>query len=152
MKRLNIPFICRVLFLRGTLLINPPLIEHHHKEKSGESHTRSSKTNLHQCKRKKCFRVALYQVLSGGSRARHWSFVSALKRFGRLSQGIKRGEIGHLHVAIHVVQNCHAGEQKSHWDKTNKGNYHLKLCMSFVCLVPVRLLLSSMAVLYHVNG
>ena len=31
-------------------------------------------------------------------------------------------------------------------------NYHLKLCMSFVCLVPVRLLLSSMAVLYHVDG
>ena len=31
-------------------------------------------------------------------------------------------------------------------------NYHLKLCMSFVCFVPVRLLLSSVAVLYHVNG
>ena len=45
-----------------------------------------------------------------------------------------------------------AGEQKSHWDKANKGNYYLKLCMTFVCLVPVRLLLSSMAVLYHVNG
>ena len=36
-------------------------------------------------------------------------------------------------------------------DKTKK-NYHFKLCMSFVCLVPVRLLLSSVAVLYHVNG
>ena len=57
-----------------------------------------------------------------------------------------------LQLAIHVVQNRRAGEQKSHWDKTNKENYHLKLCMSFVCLVPVRLLLSSMAVLYHVNG
>ena len=54
--------------------------------------------------------------------------------------------------AIHVVQNRHAGEQNSHWDKTNKGNYHLKLCLSFVCLVPVRLLLSSSAVLYQVNG
>ena len=42
--------------------------------------------------------------------------------------------------------------EKLHWDKTNKENYHLKLCMSFVCLVPVRLLLSSMAVLYNVNG
>ena len=92
-----------------------------------------------------------------------------------------------------------------HWDETNKGNYHLKLCMSlvcwttwqaferegkgsfgregnargalrrarpyslapkspfpflfkrlprrlFFCLVPMRLLLSSVAVLYHVNG
>ena len=42
--------------------------------------------------------------------------------------------------------------EKSHWDKTNKGSYHLKLCMPFICLVQVRLLLSSMAVLYHVNG
>ena len=30
--------------------------------------------------------------------------------------------------------------------------YHLKLCMSYVCLVPMRLLLSSVAVLYHMNG
>ena len=60
--------------------------------------------------------------------------------------------ISPLQLAIHVVQNRRAGEQKSHWDKTNKENYHLKLCMSFVCLVPVRLLLSSVAVLYHVNG
>ena len=54
--------------------------------------------------------------------------------------------IGLLQLAIYVVQNRRAGEQKSHWDKTKK------LCMSFVCLVPVRLLLSSVAVLYHVNG
>ena len=57
-------------------------------------------------------------------------------------------QIGPLQVAVHVVQNRHAGEQKSHWDKTNKGNNHLKLCMLFICLVPVRILLSSMAVLY----
>ena len=60
--------------------------------------------------------------------------------------------IGPLQLATHVVQNRRAGEQKSHWDKTNKENYHLKLCMSFVCLVLVRILLSSVAVLYHVNG
>ena len=60
--------------------------------------------------------------------------------------------IGPLQLAIHVVQNRHAGEQKSHWDKTNKEHYNLELCMSFVCHVPVRLLLSSVAVLYHVNG
>ena len=29
-------------------------------------------------------------------------------------------KIGPLQLAIHVVQNRHAGEQKSHWDKTNK--------------------------------
>ena len=59
--------------------------------------------------------------------------------------------IGPLQLANHVVQKRRTGEQKSHWDKTNKGNYHLKLCMPFVCLVPVPLLLSSTAVLYHVN-
>jgi len=48
--------------------------------------------------------------------------------------------IGPLQLAIHVIQNRHAGEQKSRWDG-----------MPFVCLVPVRLLFSSMAVLYHVN-
>ena len=31
-----------------------------------------------------------------------------------------------LQLAIHVVQNHHAGMQKSHWDKTDKGNYHIK--------------------------
>ena len=30
------------------------------------------------------------------------------------------GGIGPLQVAIHVVQNRRTGEQKSHWDKTNK--------------------------------
>ena len=59
--------------------------------------------------------------------------------------------IGPLQLAIVVVENRHAGNQKSHWDKTNKGNYHLKLCMAFVGLAPVRLLHTSMAVLYHVN-
>ena len=59
--------------------------------------------------------------------------------------------IGPLQLAILVVENRHAGNQKSHWDKTNKGNYHLKLCMAFVGLAPVRLLHTSMAVLYHVN-
>ena len=91
-------------------------------------------------------------------------------------------EKGPLQLAIYVVQNRHPVEQKSHWDKTNRGNYLLKLIMCSFCLfnlvtrallrglptskarekrpgdevvvwlVPVRLLLSSMAVLYHVNG
>ena len=60
--------------------------------------------------------------------------------------------IGTLQLSIHVVQNRHVGTQMSHWDKTNKENYHLKLCMPFVCLAPVRLLRPNMAVLYHVNG
>ena len=60
--------------------------------------------------------------------------------------------VGPLQLAILVVQNRHTETQKSHWDKTNKGNYHLKLCMSFVGLVPVRLLRPSMAILCHKNG
>ena len=65
--------------------------------------------------------------------------------------GESLSSIDPLQLANHVVQNRRTGEQKSHWDKTNKGNYHLKLCMLFVCLIPGRLLLSSTAVLYHMN-
>ena len=35
-----------------------------------------------------------------------------------------------------MVQIHCAGEQKLHWDEINKENYHFKLCISFVCLVP----------------
>ena len=38
-----------------------------------------------------------------------------------------RGQLGPLQLAIHVTQNRRAGEQKSHWGKTNKENYSLKL-------------------------
>ena len=48
--------------------------------------------------------------------------------------------IGPLQVSIHVVQNRHFGTQTSHCDKTNKGNYRLKLCMPFVGLAPMQLL------------
>ena len=59
--------------------------------------------------------------------------------------------IGPLQLAIHVVQNRRAGEQKSHWDKTNK--IRVEMVIFFFCLVPVRLLLSSTGrVLCHVNG
>ena len=48
--------------------------------------------------------------------------------------------LGPWQLTIHVIQNRHAGTQKSHWDKTNEENYHLKLCMPYVGLAPVRLL------------
>ena len=60
--------------------------------------------------------------------------------------------VGPLQLAILVVQNRHVGTQKSYWDKTNKGNYHLKLCIPFAGLAQVRLLRPCMVVLYHVNG
>ena len=43
-------------------------------------------------------------------------------------------EQGPLQLAIYVVQNRHAGKQKSHWDKTNRANYFLKLIMCSFCL------------------
>ena len=43
-------------------------------------------------------------------------------------------EQGPFQLAIYVVQNRHAGEQKSHWDKTNRANYFLKLIMCSFCL------------------
>ena len=39
-----------------------------------------------------------------------------------------------LQQAIYMVQNRHAGEQKSHWDKINKGNYHLNLMYVLIYL------------------
>ena len=48
--------------------------------------------------------------------------------FAHTSHLCEQGLMGPLQLAIHVVQNHRAEEQKSHWDKTNKGNYHLKLC------------------------
>ena len=34
--------------------------------------------------------------------------------------------IGPLQLVILMVQNRHAREQKTHWEKTNKGNYNSK--------------------------
>ena len=76
-------------------------------------------------------------------------FVSVTEH--TLKNIVRRQSIGPLilQLAIHMVQNRLAGEQKSQWDKTKKGNYHLKLWIPFVCHVPV---VSSTGVLYHVNG
>ena len=41
--------------------------------------------------------------------------------------------IGPLQLAIHVVQNRHAGEQMSHWDKTNKRHTGIILNGNFLC-------------------
>lgn len=42
--------------------------------------------------------------------------------------------IGPLQLAIHVVQNRHAGEQKTHWGKQTKGIYTFKINSNFLCL------------------
>ena len=44
--------------------------------------------------------------------------------------------IGPLQLVIHVVQIRRAGEQKSHWDMTNKDNYHFKLMYVFCLSCP----------------
>ena len=73
------------------------------------------------------------------SRVMQWHNIRWESRFDCFGWLVFIRAIGPLQLVIHVVQNRRAGEQKSHWDKTNKENYHLKLCMSFVCLVPMRL-------------
>ena len=59
---------------------------------------------------------------------------------------------GHLQLVIQVVQNHHAGEQGTQWDKTTKRLTPFQMVNSFVCLVLVCSMLSSTAVLYHVNN
>ena len=44
--------------------------------------------------------------------------------------------IGPLQLVIHVVQNRSVGEQKSHWDKKNKENYHFKILYVFCLSCP----------------
>ena len=55
-------------------------------------------------------------------------------------------------LALNSCARSHIGTQKSHWDKTNKVNYHLKLCVPFVGLDHSATLRPNMPVLYHVNG
>ena len=49
-----------------------------------------------------------------------------------INVGVSVCVIGPLQVSIDVVQNRHIGTQTSHWDKTNKGNYHLELVLLLV--------------------
>ena len=42
------------------------------------------------------------------------------RNLGIFFQEKVKQKIGPLQVVFHVVQNRRAGEQKSHWDKTNK--------------------------------
>ena len=60
--------------------------------------------------------------------------------------------MGPLQLAIHVVQNRRAGKEKSHWDKTDKGNYHLtwakEKTFNVLLLVAVQLCL-TMRIKWH---
>lgn len=60
-------------------------------------------------------------------------------------------EIGPLQLVIHIIQNRHARERETHWDKTNKELASFNMVISLVFLVLVSLMLSSMAIFYHVN-
>ena len=51
---------------------------------------------------------------------------------------------------IHVVLNRYSGEQETYWDKTNKRLTSLKMVIFFVCLLPVRFLLTSITVFFFV--
>ena len=55
-------------------------------------------------------------------------------------------EIGPLQLVIHIIQNRHARERETLWDKTNKELASFKMVISLVFLVLVSLILSNMAV------
>jgi len=58
--------------------------------------------------------------------------------------------MGPLQLVAYVVQNHHAGEQGTHWEKINTRINHSKWWKLFVFLVPVHFLLSSMG--WMTNG
>ena len=51
--------------------------------------------------------------------------------------------MGPLQVVSHMVQKHLGGEQETHWDKTNTELSSSKMVIFFVCLVPVRFVLTS---------
>ena len=59
--------------------------------------------------------------------------------------------MGPLQLVSHVVQKHLAGEQETHWNKTNKELTSSKMVIFFICLVPVHFLLTSKVFLYHVT-
>ena len=94
---------------------------------------RSSSTEHSKNSKRKCVRMHVPindSLISNRSVRNSWK----QRRSSGADFERKISIISPLRLAIHLVQNHHAGEQKSHWDKTNKGNYHLKLCMSLACL------------------
>ena len=119
------------------------LFEEIKHDKMTEEQIIASVKSFHQQEREKM----IPETLKGMAALLVFQFVNVYMVWNRVSAAI-----GPLQLSIHVVQSGRAGEQKSHLDKTNKENYHFKLCMSLVCLVPARLLLSSVTVLYHGNG
>ena len=56
-----------------------------------------------------------------------------------------------VQVVSHVVQKDLAGEQETHWDKTNQELTSSKIIILFVSLAPVRFLFNSKVFLYHVT-
>lgn len=55
-------------------------------------------------------------------------------------------EIDPLQLVIHMIQNRHARERETHWNKTNKQLASFEMVFSFVFLALVSLMLSSVAV------
>lgn len=87
-------------------------------------------------------RITLYTTETG--RCNKWLHFCACPKWWK--QVCLTHIIDPLQLVIHAVQILHVGEQKMHCDKTNKGNCYFKWCQLFVCLSPMGLLLSSMAI------
>ena len=75
---------------------------------------------------------AILEGGGGGVREHWWKGKGCVAEIFQL----KMMTIGPLQLAIHVVQNRRAGEQKSHRDKTNKENYHFKIMYVFCLSCP----------------
>ena len=100
-------------------------------------HTKQNKPHFMRCGRIGARLYDLYKSPVSLFRVGRPGAIAAGRRVGRELDPRKDARpnftrIGPLQLVIHVVQNRHAGEQKSHWNKNNKENYHFKLCMPFL--------------------
>ena len=86
-------------------------------DKMTEEQIIASVKSFHQQEREKM----IPETLKGMAALLVFQFVNVYMVWNRVSAAI-----GPLQLSIHVVQSGRAGEQKSHWDKTNKENYHFK--------------------------
>ena len=76
---------------------------------------------------------------------------SFLKRLFAAKQVVATQNVG-CFLSLELNQSVYyAGEQGTYWDNTNKELTSFKMEISLVFVVPVHLLFSSMAILYHVN-
>ena len=106
--------------------------------------------SLQRTGRRWCFRTSKANSRTRTCQASAKNEDRAYERGGKTKT--RSGKFSLPSLAIHVVHSGHAGEQGMLWDKTNKQLTLVNLVTCFLCLFSVHLLLSSMAVLYHLTN